>query len=92
MSGGHFDYQQYRMHDVAEQIKEAIERNDTPDEYDYCANYSKETLNKFRKAIELLTEAEAYAQRIDWLLSGDDSEESFHRRLKEELDAISEQR
>jgi hypothetical protein len=26
-----------------------------------------------------------YAHRIDWLLSGDDGEESFNKRLTEEL-------
>jgi hypothetical protein len=25
------------------------------------------------------------AQRVDWLISGDDGEESFHQRWKEEL-------
>lgn len=32
-----------------------------------------------------------YTQRIDWLLSGDDGEESFHSRLKEELDKLKKQ-
>jgi len=35
----------------------------------------------------VLRKAAIYAQRIDWLLSGDDGEESFLERLKEELDA-----
>lgn len=29
--------------------------------------------------------ANIYLHRIDWLLSGDDGEDSFHSRLKEEL-------
>ena len=29
--------------------------------------------------------AAIYAQRIDWLVSGDDGEETFHQRLAEEL-------
>lgn len=29
--------------------------------------------------------AQVYAQRIDWLLSGDDGEDNFHLRLKEDL-------
>lgn len=32
--------------------------------------------------------ASIYAQRIDWLLSGDDSEDSFKKRLKENLDEL----
>lgn len=50
--------------------------------------YTEETLSEFRKGIEILKQAEVYAQRIDWLLSGDDGEESFHERLKEDLDKL----
>jgi hypothetical protein len=35
--------------------------------------------------MKVLRVAAVYAQRIDWLLSGDDGEESFLKRLKEEL-------
>ena len=49
-------------------------------------NYSKETLDEFRKGLDILNKAYIYAQRIDWLLSGDDGEESFHKRLKEDLE------
>lgn len=52
----------------------------------YC--YTEETLSEFRKAIEVLKKAEVYAQRIDWLLSGDDGESSFHKRLEEELNKL----
>ena len=41
-----------------------------------------------KKGLIALKVAAIYAQRIDWLLSGDDGEESFKRRLKEELDAL----
>ena len=49
-------------------------------------DYSKETLDEFRKGLDILNKAYIYAQRIDWLLSGDDGEESFHKRLKEDLE------
>ena len=29
--------------------------------------------------------AEIYATRVDWMMSGDDSEESFRERIKEDL-------
>jgi hypothetical protein len=32
--------------------------------------------------------AKIYAQRVDWFLSGDDGEETFHERLKEDLGLI----
>ena len=50
--------------------------------------YSKETIKEFKKGLAILKKAYVYAQRIDWLLSGDDGEESFHKRLKEELDNL----
>ena len=50
--------------------------------------YSKETIKEFKKGLAILRKAYVYAQRIDWLLSGDDGEESFHERLKEELDNL----
>lgn len=49
------------------------------------AGYSKETIRELKKAIKLLKQAEVYAQRIDWLLSGDDGEDNFHECLKEDL-------
>ncbi len=52
------------------------------------SGYSKETIREFKKAIKLLKQAEVYAQRIDWLLSGDDGEDSFHERLKADLEEL----
>lgn len=51
----------------------------------YYPDYTPETIQEFRNAVKILKKASIYAQRIDWLISGDDSEESFHKRLKEEL-------
>jgi len=86
MSGGHFDYQQYRINDIADSIDELIEKNNDIDEWGWGYNYSDETLEEFKKASEILKEAAIYAQRIDWLVSGDDGEENFHKRLKEDLE------
>lgn len=47
-----------------------------------------EVVEEFKKGLKILKTAAIYAQRIDWLLSGDDGEESFKRRLKEELDEL----
>lgn len=54
----------------------------------YYYNFSPQTIKEFKKGIKLLKEAYVYAHRIDWLLSGDDGEETFHERLKEELDLL----
>ena len=93
MSGGVFNYQQYRLHDIAERIQEEIDHNHikpdwiAPEDWD-GQKWTNETIEVFRNGIRLLFQAEAYAQRIDWLLSGDDSEETFRKRLKEDLEDL----
>lgn len=47
--------------------------------------YPDEVIEEFRKAVKYLNIAYVYAQRIDWLVSGDDGEESFMERLKKDL-------
>ena len=47
-----------------------------------------EVLDELKKGLKILKMAAIYAQRIDWLLSGDDGDDSFKRRLKEELDEL----
>ena len=66
--------------------KEYIRKNKhtKPNPFDY----NKETIKELKKGLAILRKAYIYAQRIDWLLSGDDGEESFHERLKEELDNL----
>lgn len=80
MSGGHFQHQQYIIGDIANTIKSEIIKN-----MDAEYKFSQKTINEFKKAIKILKQAEIYADRIDWLLSDDDSEESFHERLKSDL-------
>ena len=111
MSGGHFDYNQYRINDIADSIEDYIyghplEEEDIEyyiednwlenEEKEYVIKnkhilpnrygYSEETLEEFKKGLDILRKASIYAQRIDWLFSGDDGEESFHKRLKEDLE------
>lgn len=85
MSGGHFDYDQYKIRNISDTI-DTIIRNNHKKVDDYSYNYNDNTIKEFKKAIEYLKKAEIYTQRIDWLVSGDDGEETFHKRLKEDLD------
>ena len=73
--------------DLVYQINEWVSEEyvDEDGETVYFNDFSKETLSEFKTAVELLRKAAVYAQRIDWLLSGDDGEETFHKRLKEDL-------
>jgi hypothetical protein len=76
MSGGYFDYEQGRMKYMADRLASVIETND---------EFSQETLAEFLKGLVLLRAAAVYLERIDFLLSSDDGEETFHKRLKEDL-------
>ncbi len=78
MSGGYFDYDQLRIKDIIVEIESIL-----LDDSDY--NMKEETIQEFKKGLDYLYKAYIYTQRIDWFLSGDDSEETFHERLKEDL-------
>ena len=85
MSGGRFGYSQHRLAVMVEEIEMVIQNNGVKDEWGYADNFSEETLQEFRNGIMALKRAYVYAQRIDWLVSGDDSEPYFHTRLQQEL-------
>lgn len=92
MSGGHFNYYQRHIGDIIEKLDEVIELNGKPVpektsqfDNDYYYDYSPETIAKFKEGLYYLNKAQIFAQRIDWLLSGDDGEDTFHKRLTEDL-------
>jgi hypothetical protein len=89
MSGGHFNYKQHSLLDMADDIGSEILTNDSTEKNEWGNNigshYSPETIAEFKKAVKALKLAYVYAQRIDWLLSGDDGEDSFHIRLQAQL-------
>ena len=108
MSGGAFDYNQYKIGYMVDQIEEVVVKNGVektpedlkeegwrdPDWYKkypedlFHYKYPDEVIEKMKEGIEVLKRAQIYAHRIDWLLSGDDGEESFLRRLEEDLNEI----
>jgi hypothetical protein len=51
--------------------------------------YPEDIIAHFKDGIKYLRLAYIYAQRIDWLLSGDDGEDSFRKRLKEEIEKLN---
>lgn len=107
MSGGHFDYSQNHISYIADEIEEILERQGKekpkvelymykdyyekyPEEM-YYKTYPAEVQEKMREAIKRIRIAVVYVQRIDWMLSGDDSMESFLRCLEEELTDLQSQ-
>jgi len=89
MSGGHFNYDQYKIGQIADDIQLLIDTNDITERDQYGdplgRRYSPEIIQHFRDAITTLRRAQVYTQRIDWLVSGDDGPDSFLARLAEDL-------
>jgi len=88
MSGGHFNYQQYTIRDMIDELK-IIVSNDTGDMWDNIND--KESM---RDIIEITIAKgmvfETLINRIDYLMSGDDGEESFYDRLSFDLGELGE--
>jgi hypothetical protein len=94
MSGGHFQYDQYKIGKIADDIEEMIIKNDS-DEKDRWGDYvgyhfTPETIAKFKEAVATLRKAAIMAQRVDWLVSGDDGEDSFYRRWVDDMTKLVE--
>lgn len=101
MSGGYFNYAQNNITNIICKLEEALEQQGKeipkeerwmpedyykkyPEEKHYPV-YSEKLQQEFKKGLLCLKKAKIYAQRIDWFLSSDDSEETFYQRLHEEL-------
>lgn len=87
MSGGHFEYKQYYIDDIADKIEYKMENQDCDEE----DGYTEETIQIMKDAVKALRKAAIYAQRIDWFLSGDDGEETLKERLEEDLKKLEEE-
>jgi wyosine [tRNA(Phe)-imidazoG37] synthetase (radical SAM superfamily) len=49
------------------------------------------TIETMKEAYRQIRIAEIYAQRVDWMMSGDDCEETLQRRLQEDLAKFEEE-
>ena len=96
MSGGAFNYEQYKLAYIADEIDGRIINNDDEilDEWGQKRGrgYSPEVIDKLKYAVYFLRLAQIYAHRADWLFSGDDGEEAFLRRLEKEIDEFGASR
>ena len=87
MSGGYFEYKQYQIDMIAEEVERVISKCERKEEY---YDYSPEVIEKFKEGLRILKQGAIYVQRIDWLLSGDDGPENFLKHLKKDLSKLDE--
>jgi len=83
MSGGHFDYNQYRINDAVERLEK-----DLSDPESYANSMDQDIRESLTLCLLRLKEASIRLHRADWLLSGDDGEESYRKRLAADLEAM----
>lgn len=80
MSGGHFDYKNYIISQFADELKYAINDNKTKDS-ETGTNYSNKTILILKKCHKIIETAGKLANAIDYLYSGDSSEDSFKEEI-----------
>jgi hypothetical protein len=81
MSGGFFYYYDSGLSEQIEKLSQELH---------YAKNkYSPETLNELQNCINYIRLAQTYMHRVDWFLSGDDGEDSFHERLAKDLKELT---
>jgi hypothetical protein len=90
MSGGYFEYKQYYIDQIAEDLERRIEKAKNKEQGDFGYSYeeSDRVIEKFEEILYQIKRASIMAQRVDWYLSGDDGEDSLFRRLEEELEEL----
>jgi hypothetical protein len=102
MSGGAFEYSQYKIRDIHEHIQNELDKQGQEKQVEFWNKeyfekypearfeeiYREDVQQIFKDGIEALKKAEVYAQRIDWFLSGDDGEDSLVSRLKSDLEKL----
>jgi len=96
MSGGYFDYifaaqaPGFR-HGEVQYIQDRLEDDTIPDLLQLIAgrDYRPEIIKTFDDALETIKKAAIYLKRIDWLVSDDDGEEEYTKKLAEALEGLA---
>ena len=89
MSGGFFDYQDYRLEEMAKLLRLEIAKcRQKPDWTTDWSNYSDNFIAEMSKAYNQLMELRVRLHRLDWVLRGDDGEDDYFQLLLEDLPRI----
>ena len=89
MSGGAFNYSQHYIQDIIEALDETKEKIENEEEY-YQYDDKGRLIREINNALFYLDRAYVYTQRLDWLFSSDDGEDTFYIRLREDLNKLKE--
>lgn len=96
MSGGYFGHNQWNINSIAEEIGNLVKNNMNDEKNEWGdvrgRHYPPEIIERFKEAVLTLERAYVMAQRVDWLVSGDDGEENFMKRWNEDLKKLKEEK
>ena len=86
MSGGFFDYQDHRLDYMAELLRFEIAKcRKNPEWMGHQSDYSDAFIAEMSKTYNQLRELRIRLHRLDWVLSGDDGEDTYFQELPVEL-------
>ena len=81
MSGGHYDYNQYYIWDIAETIVKDLANNsqeyEDEEENEYARHMPSDVVARMTELKNKLEQVAKLVKEADWLYSGDTSEEYF---------------
>lgn len=94
MSGGRFNYDKdamsWKFQNAANVIHDIAENNHSKELSKFSGTlgygFSDKTIKELLNGAKYMELAAIYEHRLDWLLSGDDSEETFHEQLQKDLE------
>ena len=93
ISGGHFTncgYDYHKVRQFADELEEEIRNNNVKDEYEYAPNYSPEVIEYLKEQVPKMREMAEIMRHIDYLYSGDHSDDYFLKYVKEVEDKYYE--
>jgi hypothetical protein len=94
MSGGHFHYNKYDWREMMEEIETIIQRG-TPYEPEPGEEppdpLPQGVISTFKSGLAVMSMAYVFAERIDYLLAGDDGYQAFLERLFDDLNECQDQ-
>lgn len=86
MSGGHFNssgYLYYKVDQFADELENEIENNDEPNDWNYCPEFSQETLEVLKRQVIQLRKMAKIMKAIDYLYAADYGEDTCLKVIRE---------
>jgi hypothetical protein len=97
MSGGRFGSWEHSVEEIIEDLERIVKMNEVGDfsytnengetniDYNIGYKYPADVLQRMNETINALKYAKVLVKRFDYLLEGDDSVDSFRKRIEEDL-------